>query len=201
MLAGQDTLAGGTWLGINRAGVVAAVLNRLGSLGPVPGKRSRGELPLLALEHGSAEAASHAIAKLDAGHWRSFNLILADAEGAIYLRGTGQGRISPHHLSPGTHMITAREPDDLSSPRVARNLPRFRAAPLPVPPDWSSWRTLLADSTPPSEAAINIPPFSGFGTVSSALVALGRERLFLCANGPPDRAAFEAVTLPAEWQG
>jgi uncharacterized protein with NRDE domain len=49
VLGGLDVLAGGTWLAINRAGVVAAVLNRLGSLGPAPGKRSRGVLPLLAL--------------------------------------------------------------------------------------------------------------------------------------------------------
>ncbi len=199
VLAGQDTLAGGTWLGINQAGVVAAVLNRLGSLGPAPGKRSRGELPLLALRHDTAEAASHAISQLDAGHWRSFNLILADRQGAIFLRGTGQGRITPHHLPPGTHVITAREPNDLSSPRVARNLPRFRAAPPPNPPDWSTWPALLADNTPPSDAAINIPPFSGFGTVNSALVALGHRTVFLSTRGEPAHSPFEPVDWPVEW--
>ena len=55
-------------MGVNRHGVVAAVLNRPGSLGPAPGKRSRGELPLLALEHDLAAAAAAAIAALDAGH-------------------------------------------------------------------------------------------------------------------------------------
>ena len=199
VVAGQDTLAGGTWLGLNRAGVVAAVLNRLGSLGPAPGKRSRGDLPLLALRHESAQAAAHAISQLDAGHWRSFNLILADRAGAIFLRGTGQGRIIPHRLAPGTHVITAREPDDLSSPRVARNLPRFRAAPPPNPPDWSTWPALLADSTPPSDAAINIPPFSGFGTANSALMALGRQTLFLSTRGEPAHSTFDPVELPAGW--
>ncbi len=49
--AGQDEFAGGTWLGLNDWGVIAGVLNRPGSLGPDPGLRSRGELPLEALDH------------------------------------------------------------------------------------------------------------------------------------------------------
>ena len=49
VIGGRDVLGGGTWMAINRHGVMAAVLNRHGSLGPAAGKRSRGELPLLAL--------------------------------------------------------------------------------------------------------------------------------------------------------
>ena len=44
VVAGLDELAGGSWLGINDHGVVAGILNRVGSLGPAPNKRSRGEL-------------------------------------------------------------------------------------------------------------------------------------------------------------
>jgi len=40
VVAGLDTLAGGSWLGINDWGVAAAVLNRHGSLGPAPDRRS-----------------------------------------------------------------------------------------------------------------------------------------------------------------
>ena len=36
---GLDVTAGGTWLGVNDDGLVAAVLNRRGTLGPEPGKR------------------------------------------------------------------------------------------------------------------------------------------------------------------
>ena len=50
VVAGRDQVAGGTWLGINDQGVVAAILNRRGSLGPKEGYRSRGELPLEALD-------------------------------------------------------------------------------------------------------------------------------------------------------
>ena len=63
--AGKDLLAGGSWLGLNDWGVVAAVLNRHGSLGPVPGQRSRGELVLEALDHADAVAAADALSHLD----------------------------------------------------------------------------------------------------------------------------------------
>ena len=50
VVAGRDRTAGGTWLGMNRQGMVAAVLDRKGTLGPAAGKRSRGELVLDALD-------------------------------------------------------------------------------------------------------------------------------------------------------
>ena len=60
--AGQDSLAGGTWIGINDHGVVAAILNGHGALGPAEGYRSRGELPLEVLDHADAAAAAEAAA-------------------------------------------------------------------------------------------------------------------------------------------
>ncbi len=47
--AGKDVEAGGTWFGVNDYGLVAAVLNRMDTLGPLENKRSRGELVLDAL--------------------------------------------------------------------------------------------------------------------------------------------------------
>ena len=60
VVAGLDE-AGGTWLGLNDDGLVAAVLNRRGTLGPQPGKRSRGELVLEALDHAEAHHAADAL--------------------------------------------------------------------------------------------------------------------------------------------
>lgn len=199
IVAGRDRVGGGTWMGMNARGVVAAVLNRAGSLGPAPGKRSRGELPLLALRHPTAAAAAEAIAACDAGAWRSFNMVVADAAKTWFLRGLGAGTPHVAALPPGLHMVTARDPDDPASPRVARHLPRFRRAPPPEPPDqWSAWTALLADRTGPPEAQINIVPRAGFGTVCSALVALGAAAppVWLFAPGSPERAAFGRVPLP-----
>jgi hypothetical protein len=195
VIAGQDRLAGGTWLGLNQEGVVAAVLNRTGSLGPAPGKRSRGELPLLALKHPTAHQAAHAIAALDAGFYRSFNLLIADRKAAYFLRGIGEGRITSHPLPPGLHMVTAQDPNDPASPRTARHLPKFRATPIPNPPDWSTWPTLLADHGPPLDSALNVPPTQGFGTTTSTLLALGPIAHFCTTPGPPGTAAFQPVPL------
>src|SRR5260370_12365954 len=86
VFAGLDTLAGGSWLGINDWGVAAAVLNRHGSLGPAPDRRSRGELVLEALDHADAAAAARALADLHPDAYRTFNLIVADDPHGFWLR-------------------------------------------------------------------------------------------------------------------
>ena len=89
VVAGLDEQAGGSWLGINDHGVVAAVLNRVGTLGPATGKRTRGELVLEALDHADAAAAAAALADLDPAAYRPFNLIVADNRDAFWLRHAG----------------------------------------------------------------------------------------------------------------
>jgi uncharacterized protein with NRDE domain len=184
-------------MGVNQAGVVAAVLNRPGSLGPAPGRRSRGELPLIALEQDSAKAAAAAIAALDASGWRSFNMVIADRSAAWFIRGLGRGRAAAQALPPGLHMVTAHDADDPDSPRVARHLLRFRAAVRPETDDWHAWRSILADRSGSAAEQINVAPRGGFGTVCSSLVALPAQGLpvWLFAEGPPDKAQFTHVKL------
>src|SRR4029453_18664383 len=57
VVAGLDKLAGGSWAGLNDEGVVVGVMTRMNTLGPQPGRRSRGELVLEALDHADAAAA------------------------------------------------------------------------------------------------------------------------------------------------
>ena len=208
VIGGLDVLAGGTWLAVNRAtGVVAAVLNRTGSLGPAPGKESRGSLPLQVLACSDAAAAADAMNHQDAARWRSFNLIVADRLGVFWIAGHGAGLVAAHRLTDGLHMITATDPDDLTQPRIARHLPRFRDSPLPQPPGWAGWPALLADAEGDAEAALNIRPRAHkFGTASSALIALGHAGLaFDFAAGPPDLHPFEpvqaAMTAPQQSPG
>jgi uncharacterized protein with NRDE domain len=195
IVAGRDRTAGGTWMGVNGDGVVAAVLNRPGSLGPATGKRSRGELPLLALAYPSAAKGAAAVGKMDAAAWRSFNLVIADRMGAFFIRGLGHGSPEPIPLMPGLHMITAHDPDDPESPRVARHLDRFRSAEPSNPARWWSWREILADRAGSPGEQINVEPRGGFGTVCSSLLGLpqkGRE-VWLFASGPPHQVPFLAV--------
>ena len=192
VIAGRDRTAGGTWMAVNGRGVVATVLNRQGSLGPAAEKRSRGELPLRAAACGSAAAAAAAIMALDSGQWRSFNMVLADREGAVFLRGLGAGRIECQKLAPGCHMVTAHDVDDPESPRVARHLARFSASIPPAPPAWGEWPALLSDRSGLPGEQINVLPRAGFGTVSSSLLAIPATgpTVWLFAAGAPDKAPF-----------
>lgn len=199
VVGGRDRLGDGTWMAM-RGGVIAAVLNRPGSLGPEAGKRSRGELPLLALEQDTAAAAAEAMAGLDATRYRTFNMVLADAEGAWFVRAVGQPQPEVRGLDAGLHIVTAHDPDDPASARAARHLPHFQAAPVPDPgrDSWRAWETLLGDRSGPRGAAINVPGEGGFGTVCASLAAVSAqgERRWLFAAGPPDLAPFRPVTLP-----
>jgi uncharacterized protein with NRDE domain len=181
VIAGLDVLAGGSWLGLNGDGVVAGILNRIGSLGPAPGQRSRGELVLAALQEANARTAAAALARRDPRAYRTFNLIIADAREAFWLRHAeerGAPAIDVRALETGLAMIAASELDDTELPRLKRFRPRFAAAPVPDPgsADWARWEALLADDTeePPGDptSAMRFSTASGFATVSSAMIAL-----------------------------
>jgi hypothetical protein len=177
VVAGRDVLAGGSWLGINDWGVVAAVLNRTGSLGPAPGQRSRGELVLEALDHADAVEAAEALSHLDPEAYRTFNLIIADERDGFWLRHAATGRIEVRPLKEGLSLIAAGDIDDLSTRRLELALPAFRAWPVPDPDagDWEGWQQLLSSTrAPPGEPATAAMRFrtDGYGTVSSALIGL-----------------------------
>ncbi len=90
VVAGLDVLGGGSWFGVNDDGLVAAVLNRPGTLGPEAGKRSRGELVLEALDHVEAKTAAEALLDINPGSYRPFNLVIADRYEAFWLRHAGR---------------------------------------------------------------------------------------------------------------
>ena len=212
VIAGRDELAGGTWLGMNDAGVVAAVMNRAGSLGPAPGKRSRGELVLRALEHAKAQDAAQALARLPATAWRSCNLLVADAQTALWLRFAHDedgSAVQVREVPPGVSMLTSRELDDTRSARIRDYLPRFRAATAPEPGEgtWSSWEALLAERRAGedvrNESAMNVQTDIGFGTVCSSLIALPSPshlpagRIWRFAAGAPHAVPFEDALAAA----
>jgi hypothetical protein len=198
VVAGRDRTAGGTWLGVKRFGVAAAVLNRPGTLGPAAGKRSRGELPLLALDHPTAAQAAEAISGLDASAWRGFNMVLADRTGAFFIRGLGRGRPQTETLSPGVSMVTAHDPNDLDSPRTALHLPRFEATEPARPDDWAAWLPILSDQRGWAAEQINVEPRGGFGTVCSSFISLpaAGQPIWRFASGPPHAAGFTPIFCP-----
>lgn len=207
VVAGLDELAGGTWMGLNDSGVVACILNRVGSLGPAPGKRSRGELVLEALDHGDANDAAAALRDIDPAAYRPFNMLIADNRDAWWLALTSPGRTPLLERIPeGLSMFTAHDRNDVADPRIAAYLPRFGAAAAPDPDksDWENWRNLLASTDAAAGVrAMSFRTESGFGTSSSSLLALPsiaaaygpqkKRPQWLFAAGPPQSASFEAV--------
>jgi hypothetical protein len=210
VVAGLDVLGSGTWLGVNDAGVTAAVLNRINTLGPAPGRRSRGELPLIALDHATAGGAARSIARIDPGAYRPFNMVVADADAAYCVRctdgsepGAAQASVGIETVPDGLSMITAYDRNDLQSPRIRRYLPRFAAAPVPRPEaeDWSGWIALLAardfDADAGPGGAMTVVTSTGFGTVSCSLLAVPAERekraVWLFAGGRPGETPFRHI--------
>jgi hypothetical protein len=109
-------------------------------------------------------------------------------------------------------MVTARERDDLGSPRIRHYLPRFLKAPPPEPEigDWAAWERLLGgrdreqDSGP--GGAMFIEPAHGveernFGTVSSSLIALpaidnpDRRPIWRFASGAPEQWHWQEIAI------
>ena len=206
VVAGLDVLAGGSWLGINAWGVAAAVLNRTGSLGPAPGRRSRGELVLEALDHADAIAAACALADLDPDAYRTFNLIVADERDAFWLRHAGGPRIEVRPLKEGLSMIAAGDIDDLGTRRLELAMPAFREWPAPEPDRhaWAAWQELLGSTrVPPGEPTTAAMRFckDGYGTVSSALIALparnepGRHAHFRFAGWQPQVTPWQDMSV------
>lgn len=209
IVAGQDQTAGGSWLGINETGVVAAILNRQNSLGPAAGKRSRGELVLEALDHADAADGAAALGHLDPASYRPFNLLVADNRDAFWVAHQGK-RIAVQPIPVGLSMLTSYDLNDPASPRIRFYRPLFEAAATPDPEggDWRAWQELLGsriwDQGAGRESgpggAMCIVTDTGFGTTSSAALALpaaedaGKKPIFLFCPGRPDKTEW----APAE---
>ncbi len=172
-LTGRRLVARHQRLGRRRRGAEPAPARS----GPAPGRRSRGELVLEALDHADAVAAAEALSYLDPAAYRTFNLIVADDRDGFWLRHAGGRQIEAHPLKEGLSMIAAGDIDDLGARRLELALPAFRAWPEPEPEqgNWTGWQELLGSTrAPPGEPATAAMRFrtDGYGTVSSALIAL-----------------------------
>ncbi len=204
VIAGKDELAGGAWMGLSDTGVVACILNRHGTLGPAAGKRSRGELVLEALDHPDAAGAAEALAEISPRAYRPFNMVIADNRDAWWVALADQ-KVRVRPIPTGISMFTAGERNDPADPRIATYLPKFDAAPIPDPDagDWGAWKAILSTTENQGERAMSFRLPNGFGTSSSALLALpspakafGADKtqpIWLFAPGPPESSPFTAI--------
>lgn len=206
VLAGRDLRAGGTWLGIDRRGRLAAVTNyRQGTREPVA-PRSRGHLVSEYLT-GRADARAHVErAAREAESYNGFNLLCGDAGGLHYFSNR-EGRV--RRLGPGiyglsNHLLDSPWPKVTAGKSGLSALLAGAGDPLP------GLFALLADSR---QAADHLLPTTGvsqewerllsaafiategYGTRSSTVVLIGRDRrvVFVERSFGPDGAAGEEV--------
>jgi uncharacterized protein with NRDE domain len=171
IVAPRDERAGGTWLGLNAAGVFAAVTNRRCEE-PDPERRSRGLLVIDALRSERAEDAAKRFESLRAGAYNPFNLFVADRHTAhVFSYVAKPERID---LRPGPHVIGNVHPGEYTSPKITR-LRREAGEAVAAPPE----RVLdaLADTC---RSHIGVDALGAtcvhagpYGTRSSTLLRLG----------------------------
>lgn len=200
VLAPRDLRAGGTWLGVTRSGLLAALTNRR-EAEPVTGTRSRGLLVEAALAHDDARSArAWALEHLAHEAYAGFHLLLADASEAHVLRHPGAAvprRPAPHEvvrLPPGAHVLTnLHDLDEVAVPPAGA--PR---ATEPLPLVLARLETLATDDRTvlPGDHRI-LKRGEQRGTVCSAVVALANSGRwsFRFAAGPPDRVPFVPVDV------
>ena len=200
IVAPRDESAGGTWLGYNEAGVLAAITNRWLDDSP-PAERSRGLLVRGALTAETAEDAARVVERaVEADSYDGFNLVVADERTAIYL--TWDGSLSVRTFEPGVHVVVNvgadgdyRIPEFRAGPgrEQAENADRLRTALQPDPGEsGAAWLDRAAEVIADHDYGVCIHG-DGFGTQSSSLVALGGDPVYRYADGPPCDTDFEPV--------
>jgi hypothetical protein len=194
LLSPRDELAGGSWLGLNAAGLFVGITNRHGSP-PDPTRRSRGALVIDALGAPSATALHARLASVDPAAYNPFHLLYADRRSAHLTWSDGRD-LHRADLAPGLHVVTERSfgaTPDARAALVRRRWPEF-AGELGAPGGLLRLGPLLAEHAedPFSATCVHADVF-GYGTRSSMLLSLGEapgDTRLLWAEGRPCRTPF-----------
>jgi hypothetical protein len=197
-VAPQDLEAGGTWMGVNQRGLFVGLTNR-----PIeqrnPGARSRGLFVIDALARRDAPSVRDALGDLAAGTYNPFNLLCADRS-RTFVGICSEDRVTVRELEPGVHILCNRDVDDPRSGKIARIGKHLAGLSLA-----GSFERLFrgladllgshGDPDSPLEHVCVHAPTSGYGTRSSAILALGERRWrWWHADGPPCETKYKNYT-------
>lgn len=164
LLCGLDLAAGGTWLGMTRAGRFAAVTNyREPIQDRTPGNRSRGMLPLGFLE--SDDQPEQWLRKLqpEQDQYGGFNLLVSDGDSLWYMGNRGA---EPQPVTPGVHALS-NGLLDTEWPKTRRGK-QLMASALDNGASPDTLLDILADDHLPDDDAL---PDTGVGVELERLVA------------------------------
>jgi uncharacterized protein with NRDE domain len=193
VVCGIDRKAGGTWLGVNQHGMVAAVANRAKTNLPAE-PRSRGLLCRELLACATAkEAAELAARELRSGCYAGANYLCADAKSAAVVYGGD--RVEIVRLTPGLHLLTNGDLDDPYDERqaFAKRLLTLQRLDSAVAFLAVASRTFSRKGNSSSLRGLIVSD-KDYGTVSSTLISLSRKTqnaIYQYAAGPPCDEPYE----------
>ena len=203
---GQDLLAGGTWLGINEHGMIAAILNRHTGRPADPRCRSRGILCLEALKCSSVQQAVAFVNAQSPEDYNPFNLLIAN-EVEAYVIHAQPPLFETHSLRPGFHLLTNYNLNDRTCPRTQRSSSDFaRLAThatnrkIEFSDLHSQLSPLLATHAPDIDPRASVCiHLDGYGTCSSTVLAYAQSEqryYYTFASGAPCRSTYSEVSIP-----
>lgn len=189
-VAGVDPVAGGTWLGVNENGVLAAVTNRPKRNLPAQ-PRSRGLLvrEMLACSTAS-EAIDHAVQALQRDPYAGANFLCADANRAVVIHAGDCVHVQT--LPPGIHVLSNGDVNDPTDPRLTYALDWLNRRPYDSAADCVRALRELCVQHESDHPPICFRKIDR-GTVSSSIVTLRRsmtESTYLHAQGPPCQTPY-----------
>ena len=193
VLCGTDQVAGGTWLGVNQHGLLVAASNRARALQPVS-PRSRGLLCRELLRCGSAREAVHmAMEELASCRYHGANFVCVDAESGWVVHGGDE--LEACELPDGLSIIGNGDLNDPHDERVkmAQRLLTLQMLDSPVKFLAVASKVFARGPAGPDRPSM-VMRGPKRGTVSSALIALGkkpRDAIFQYAPNSPDRARYD----------
>jgi uncharacterized protein with NRDE domain len=197
LLAGRDLKAGGTWMGITRAGRFAAVTNFRDPSDKRSTARSRGALVSEFLLGSQTPRAYLLQLAPRATEYNGFNLIVGDGEALCYL---GSRENIARAIEPGVHGISNHLLDE-PWPKVVRARESLRVAIGANEPAESLFQMLSNPDPAPDEEL----PQTGVGLswerrLSAALITgedYGTRSSAVLFQGPAGRFEFEERTRDA----
>jgi len=210
IIAGRDLRAGGTWLGVNEHGVIAAMLNRRINSRDVLFRdaRSRGLLCVDLLARRSAGDAGCFIRRHQASY-NPFTALVADRHRACVFYNAGRKFVC-QELKPGLHVFSSAAEFDLHSAKadrayalfgeVGEKLLRNEDEELGI---IAALRLALSDHSLPAGSADPSDAIcvhrDSSGTVSSSIVLFSPSsagfQMFHCAGAPCQNAFGQAIGL------
>jgi uncharacterized protein with NRDE domain len=206
--AGRDLEAGGTWMGRNEHGLLAALTNRRSANPPPPDVRSRGEIVMGLLRQRTPSDAAAWLSDQPQGRYRPYTVLFGGRDAFYCFSPQDGAALRP--LQPGAYALSNSTLDDRSWPKVERSH-RFlrehgsRAGEALL----ADLQRFLCDATPADDQPSLTPGeeihgamgavfirSDGYGTVSSSILTQGGtlgERYYFAERAGMMRAADEAA--------